>query len=117
MAGKRRGRAAQHSRGRAVRPAAVPAVPAARAALSSSRAPRKAAVSPGPWPAGTPRREPQPGGAGTRSSLPVVPQLPQKEPTVTAGNKTESAGGTSHKKRLSASVNRFFPPRTTPGKG
>lgn len=44
--------------------------------------------APGPCPAGT-GREPQPGDAGTRRSLRVVPQLTQKEPTATLGNKTE----------------------------
>lgn len=48
---------------------------------------------------------------GDTQHLPVVPQLPQKEPTATLGNKSEWAGGTSHEKRLSASVNRFFSPQ------
>lgn len=78
-----------------------------RGSAERSEARRKAAVCPG----AAARR------GGDTGTLPVVPQLPQKEPAGTSGNKTESAGGTSHKERLSASVNRFFPPRTTPGKG
>lgn len=85
--------------------------------LSSSKAPWKEAMPPGCAPRPCCRQGLQPGNAEPRSSLPNSTWTAAEEPTVSSGNKTEWAGGTSHKKRLSAPLNRFFSPRTTPGKG